>query len=84
MSTHQCLHCDANVSTSEILDGWCENCGKKIPPSMQAELRGSKSRVTPLVANQPMEMKLNPRHILLAVAVFVGAASSAFLLMRMV
>ena len=83
MSTHQCLHCDANVSTPEILDGWCENCGKKIPPSMQDELRRSQPVVIPPpVANELVG--LNPRHILLAVAVFVGAASSAFLLMRLV
>ncbi|OAI40488.1 hypothetical protein AYO40_00715 [Planctomycetaceae bacterium SCGC AG-212-D15] len=81
MSTHQCLHCDANVSTREILDGWCDNCGKKIPPSMQAGLR-TQSVVTPPVANESVE--LNSRHILLAVAVFVVAASSAFLLLRMV
>lgn len=84
MSTHQCLHCEANVSTSEILDGWCENCGKKIPPSMQDEVRrNNKSAVVaPPVAHEPVG--LNPRHILLAVVVFVAAASSAFVLMRMV
>ena len=83
MSTHQCIHCEANVSASEILDGWCENCGKKIPPSMQDEVRRSQPVVTPLpVANEVVGLK--PRHILLAVAVFVVAVSGAFLLMRMV
>lgn len=81
MSTHQCLHCEANVSTQEILDGWCDNCGKKIPPSMQAGVR-PKVVVPPPVANGAAE--LNSRHILLAVLVFVVAASSAFMLLRMV
>jgi hypothetical protein len=70
------------VSTAEILDGWCENCGKKLPLSMQAGLRPSKAVVTPPVANEIMELKA--RHILLAVAVFVVAVSSAFVLMKLV
>lgn len=83
MSTYQCLHCEANVSTPEILDGWCENCGKKIPPSMQDEVRRSnKPAVKAPVASDVVG--LSPRHILLAAVVFVVAASGAFLLMRMV
>jgi hypothetical protein len=81
MSTHQCLHCDANVTTAEILDGWCENCGKKIPPSMQAGLR-TQTIVAPPPANDTAQ--LNFRHVLLAVVVFVVAVSGAFMLMRMV
>ncbi|MFO0844887.1 MAG: hypothetical protein U0797_21240 [Gemmataceae bacterium] len=26
-----CLHCDAALSRRELTDGWCDNCGKKLP-----------------------------------------------------
>jgi hypothetical protein len=29
----RCYACDAAVSESEILDGWCDACGKKLPAS---------------------------------------------------
>lgn len=81
-TTPQCLHCSANVTTEEILDGWCENCGKKIPSSMREGLRPSQPLVAPPVTSEFMELK--PRHILLAVVVFVVAASGAFLIMQLV
>ncbi len=38
-----CLHCNAQVSLSEIKDGWCETCGKKIPYSIQSEAKKAKA-----------------------------------------
>ncbi len=35
----KCLHCSASVTLSEIKDGWCDSCGKKIPFSIQSEAR---------------------------------------------
>jgi hypothetical protein len=33
MSAISCPYCDVIVPAKEIDDGWCENCGKKLPPS---------------------------------------------------
>jgi hypothetical protein len=38
-TSHHCLHCYATVSHREILDGWCDSCGKKIPLSLQGEVK---------------------------------------------
>ena len=35
----RCLHCSANVFVSEIKDGWCDSCGKKVPYSIQCEAK---------------------------------------------
>jgi hypothetical protein len=38
-----CLHCNAHVSLTEIKDGWCDSCGKKIPYSIQSEAKKAKA-----------------------------------------
>ena len=39
MSMAQCLHCGTDVSDQAAVDGWCENCGKKLPESVSARVR---------------------------------------------
>jgi hypothetical protein len=34
-----CYACDAAVSEHEILDGWCDACGKRLPASFQEAVR---------------------------------------------
>ena len=31
MPTVRCDRCDAACSDAEVRDGWCENCGKRLP-----------------------------------------------------
>jgi hypothetical protein len=30
-----CPHCHAGLSLAEVTEGWCESCGKQLPPSLQ-------------------------------------------------
>jgi hypothetical protein len=30
-----CLFCDANLPPKELVEGWCETCGKKLPASLR-------------------------------------------------
>jgi len=41
MTALTCLHCGAGLSRQEAADGWCEACGKKLPPSMRAAAAGA-------------------------------------------
>jgi hypothetical protein len=34
-----CYACNAAVSEDEILDGWCDTCGKRLPASFQEAVR---------------------------------------------
>jgi hypothetical protein len=34
-----CYHCNAAASEREILDGWCDNCGKRLPASFADTIR---------------------------------------------
>jgi hypothetical protein len=34
-----CYVCDAAVSEREVLDGWCDNCGKKLPASFKETVK---------------------------------------------
>jgi len=45
-----CPSCTVRVSAREITDGWCETCGKKLPPSLWAtsSARGEDRPWTPL------------------------------------
>ena len=35
MAGVSCPHCQAGLSLAEANDGWCESCGKRLPPSVQ-------------------------------------------------
>ena len=42
-----CPMCDANLFPSEIRDGWCESCGKRLPLSVMAGSGPAKSSQSP-------------------------------------
>ena len=44
-----CLHCDASVAATEINDGWCGSCGKKLPASFQEAVKSSGPRAAVVV-----------------------------------
>jgi hypothetical protein len=47
MSSAKCPNCAANLPASEIADGWCETCGKRLPGAVAvatAPARGSAYR----------------------------------------
>lgn len=31
----RCPNCEANLPESEVRDGWCESCGKRLPPTLR-------------------------------------------------
>lgn len=39
----RCLHCSAEVSEQEIADGWCDTCGKKVPFSLQSQVKRTRT-----------------------------------------
>jgi hypothetical protein len=44
-----CLHCAAVLPSSDLADGWCSACGKRLPSSIQA----SRSYAATLPAGDP-------------------------------
>jgi len=36
MESVSCPNCDARLSESEQLEGWCDRCGKSLPPHISA------------------------------------------------
>ena len=34
----RCPNCDAVIPAGEVAGGWCESCGKKLPPSLAPSL----------------------------------------------
>jgi hypothetical protein len=63
-----CLHCDATLTPKDLRDGWCDSCGKKVPPSQAAEARRAAPRELAKPADdEPMSVGA----ILLAVALVV-------------
>jgi hypothetical protein len=45
MSNVQCPSCQVVLPPQEVADGWCENCGKQIPPYVRSAATGkSESR----------------------------------------
>jgi hypothetical protein len=43
MNAIVCPTCDATLPAEEIAEGWCETCGKRIPPYVLSEYRGKRS-----------------------------------------
>lgn len=35
----KCPSCEAVLSAAELSDGWCETCGKKVPPDIEEQAR---------------------------------------------
>jgi hypothetical protein len=72
-----CIHCGVPVSPTEIKDGWCDACGKKIPYSVQSAAK----KANPL----PVQMKDDydepkpgsGKRLLLSALVFVSVLATA-------
>ena len=57
MAALRCQQCDQPLSSAEIQDGWCENCGKRVPAGLlSAAARGE---VEP-VASRPVSSQRGP------------------------
>ena len=67
MAQVKCPYCDATLPAQEIANGWCENCGKKIP---RFALEGSKT---------PGWVEVHTRHHTASTATKPTAATYAIL-----
>ena len=47
MATLRCQHCDQPLTAAEIQDGWCEGCGKKVPPGLVSVAARGNAEVAP-------------------------------------
>lgn len=75
----QCLHCDAPVSATEMKDGWCESCGKKLPYSVQCEARKTVTVPTQLKDDYDEPRPGSGRRLLVGGLVFVSLMVTAAL-----
>jgi hypothetical protein len=41
MNGVRCPNCEATIPPQEVAGGWCETCGKKIPPWAAAQAEGA-------------------------------------------
>jgi hypothetical protein len=55
MSTVPCPYCNTRLSRAELAHGWCEACGKKLPPRIAGVPRG----IGPEQSRQRSEGKLS-------------------------
>jgi hypothetical protein len=53
-----CYACNAAVSEGEVLDGWCDACGKRLPASFQDAVR---RRAKPAPAPVSIDLVNSPR-----------------------
>ena len=44
---NRCLHCGAEVPPSEMAEGWCESCGKRLPSWLTDKAKRPKTTVAP-------------------------------------
>jgi hypothetical protein len=61
----RCLHCDATPSNRELLDGWCDSCGKRLPDSYAAQ---AKRETAPAAATAATTATASPPRFMWAVA----------------
>ena len=47
MASATCTTCTAKLSTKEIAEGWCDNCGKKLPPALTRPAAAERSSARP-------------------------------------
>jgi hypothetical protein len=68
-----CFACNAAVSEREILDGWCDSCGKRLPASFEeAVRRAQKSTPTPVSVDLTDSAPVTLRRRLLVGGVVLG------------
>jgi hypothetical protein len=69
----RCLHCDAFPSNSELADGWCDSCGKRLPDSYTAQAKRESAPATAA----PATAAASPPRFMWAVAFVLVAAVAA-------
>jgi hypothetical protein len=71
-----CIHCGTSVSHTEIKDGWCDSCGKKIPYSVQS---AAKKAGTPVKLKDDYDEPKpgSGRRLLVSALVFVSLFATA-------
>jgi hypothetical protein len=50
-SDYTCPHCNTRPGENEIADGWCDNCGKRLPSWVRVE--GDSTAPLPTVNEPP-------------------------------
>jgi hypothetical protein len=75
-----CYACDATVSESEIRDGWCDACGKRLPASFQEALSRRKSTPAPVSVDIPDSPPVTLRRRLVVGSIILGVLGSLALL----
>lgn len=75
----QCLHCGVELSEGIIAAGWCEDCGKRIPPSIQFARKKQTSAVVLSGDAPPASQGASWRGLVVGSAVLVGIAVVAVL-----
>lgn len=86
MSAPTCLYCSAALTPADLTDGWCDNCGKKLPAS-QTSLRPTATRSGAGLADAPRQVpgedywgyqtRSSPRGLATLGARFLGAVIDA-------
>jgi hypothetical protein len=75
----QCLHCGVELSEATIAAGWCEDCGKRVPPSMQYARKKQTPAFVPGADATPASQGGSWRKLVVGGAIFVGIAVVAVL-----
>lgn len=45
----RCLHCGAAVSSTDLADSWCSECGKRLPSSLRDAVPSRERQASPRV-----------------------------------
>jgi hypothetical protein len=67
----RCYNCGVSPSTREMLDGWCDECGKRLPDSFASE---AKKRLAAQPAPSAPRSRRGP-WVGFALAVLLGAGA---------
>ncbi|MBL8794369.1 MAG: hypothetical protein JNM56_10725 [Planctomycetia bacterium] len=60
----RCLHCDSNLSCTDIAEGWCNGCGKRLPSTVQAPKAGKSGYCATLPAGDAENQGLDLNRVL--------------------
>lgn len=72
-----CLHCAAVLPASDLADGWCSACGKRLPSSVQATKKGPDGYAATLPAGDPPESAWDLNRVLCGGAIIALASMLA-------
>ncbi len=76
MTSTYCPACDCRLSSAELTEGWCENCGKKLPVSLAARAARKSPRSATAPKGEPTSLgqAMMIGLFCLAVLVVIGGA----------